>query len=99
MIAMMCMSADRRSLLGLPGFKARLNGRLGQPLQQRWSISDYAQAYASGAATPADVAENILRFTRESEQQDPPMRYFIFVDEADVRMQAAKSTERCVNAK
>jgi hypothetical protein len=78
------------------GFKARLNGRLGSgPLQQRWSISDYVEAYTAGTLTPSQVAENVLKFEKQSEQQEPPMRFFISVNAADIRRQAAESTERC----
>ena len=49
----------------------------------------------AGAVTPTEVAENVLRCIAESQAAVPPMHFFAFVDEADVRKQAALSTARC----
>ena len=51
-------------------------------------------AAAAGTVTPTDVADNVLRCIADSEAAQPPMRFFAFVDEADVRRQAAESTAR-----
>ncbi len=51
-------------------------------------------AAAAGTVTPTEVANNVLRCIADSEAAQPPMRFFAFVDEADVRRQAAESTAR-----
>ncbi len=51
-------------------------------------------ATAAGTVTPTEVADNVLRCIADSEAAQPPMRFFAFVDEADVRRQAAESTAR-----
>lgn len=49
----------------------------------------------AGAYTPTEVADNVLRCIAESQAAQPPMHFFAFVDEKDVRQQAALSTARC----
>ncbi len=71
--------------------KGRLGGRL--PVR-RWTISDFAQAYAAGTTTPSEVAERVLRFVDDSERAQPPMRYLISCDACDLRRNAAESTQR-----
>ena len=51
-------------------------------------------AAVAGTVTPSEVAENVLRCIADSEVVQPPMRFFAVVDEADVRRQAAESTNR-----
>ena len=41
------------------------------------------------------VAENVLRAVEASERGDAPMRFLISCNPAELRAQAAKSTERC----
>ena len=67
-----------------------------QQRQRRWAVTDFAQAYAAGAATPSQVAENVLRAVRDSEAGGVPMRYLIACDAADVRAQDAASAHRRV---
>lgn len=47
-----------------------------------------------GGATPTEVAQNVLRSIAESQAANPPMHFFAFVDEENVRQQAALSTAR-----
>mmetsp|Transcript_42983 Transcript_42983/g.109995 ORF Transcript_42983/g.109995 Transcript_42983/m.109995 type:complete len:658 (+) Transcript_42983:162-2135(+) len=63
-------------------------------LKYRPSIRDFNQAYKSGRLTPSEAMEATLQRIRESEAMSPPMAFFISLDEADVRAQAAASTER-----
>ena len=58
------------------------------------TVAGLAAAFRDGSLTPSDEAERVLDATRDSEQRTPPMRFFIAQDEADVRAQAAASTER-----
>lgn len=48
----------------------------------------------AGRLTPSEAMEATLQRIRESEAMSPPMAFFISLDEADVRAQAAASTER-----
>ncbi len=66
----------------------------GKRHEKRWTISDFAHAYAAGITTPSEVAERILRFVDESEKADPPMRFLISCDAADLHKNAAESTKR-----
>jgi hypothetical protein len=58
------------------------------------SIADYVAAYAAGTATPAAVADAALAAVEEADAATPPARWFISVNAADVRRQAAESTAR-----
>ncbi|CAL8466609.1 g6145 [Coccomyxa elongata] len=80
---------------GVPGFKAGEERRkTGGKLDRRWTISDFAQAYAAGTTTPSEVAERVLRCVEDSERADPPMRFLIACNAADLRRNAAESTQR-----
>ena len=63
------------------------------PLPVPTSASDCCDG--AGAYTPTEVADNVLRCIAESQAAQPPMHFFAFVDEKDVRQQAALSTARC----
>jgi Asp-tRNA(Asn)/Glu-tRNA(Gln) amidotransferase A subunit family amidase len=58
------------------------------------SIADFAAAYAARRATPVEVAEAIFAAVAESERGASPMRFFISLDEDDVRAQAEASAAR-----
>ncbi len=62
--------------------------------QLRWSAAQLSSAYASGAVTPTQVAENILQHVAQSQQSEPAMNNFIAIDTQAVRTQAAQSTIR-----
>lgn len=77
------------------GFKAGEERRkTGGKLDRRWTISDFAQAYAAVTTTPSEVAERVLRCVEDSERADPPMRFLIACNAADLRRNAAESTQR-----
>ena len=63
-------------------------------IQLRWSAAQLSSAYASGAVTPTQVAENILQHVAQSQQSEPAMNNFIAIDTQAVRTQAAQSTIR-----
>ncbi len=63
------------------------------------SVSDYADAYASGRTTPLDVAQRMLSATAESERREPPLRVFIKQSQRDVLEQAEASATRHAEGK
>lgn len=58
------------------------------------TAADFVSAYLSGRLTPEQVAERIVRCSREADQLDPPMRVFISQSERDIMSQAKASAER-----
>ncbi|XP_072030137.1 uncharacterized protein [Amphiura filiformis] len=58
------------------------------------SISDYYHKYRSGALTPNEVAENVIRAMNDSEKLTPKMRAMIQWNEDEIRKMAVASTER-----
>ena len=85
------------------GFGGHLEGRLSGPsrqpgpLQQRWTISNFVEAYTSGLTTPAEVAERIISLIWEQDSCAPPMRMMLAHLPHHLRQHAAASTERCVS--
>jgi hypothetical protein len=69
-------------------------GEGGQPPAQRSLALRLHTAFASGRATPSEVAERVVAAVAESERMAPPMRLFIAFDAGRVRSQAAASTAR-----
>lgn len=61
---------------------------------QFWTVKDYADAYASGKKSPVDVANAFLAAVDDSESCQPPMRFFVAQDKADLMKQAEASAER-----
>ncbi|XP_072060575.1 fatty acid amide hydrolase isoform X3 [Arachis hypogaea] len=59
-----------------------------------WKIRDYAHAYRSGKVTPSMVAERIISVIEENCRIKPPAPLLISFDAAEVRKQAAASTQR-----
>ncbi|MED6168892.1 hypothetical protein PIB30_015951 [Stylosanthes scabra] len=59
-----------------------------------WKIRDYAYAYRTGKVTPSMVAERIISVIEENCRLKPPAPLLISFDAADVRKQAAASTQR-----
>ncbi|XP_057495987.1 fatty acid amide hydrolase [Actinidia eriantha] len=59
-----------------------------------WKIRDYAYAYRSRLATPSMVAERVISSIEELSNQNPPAPLLISFDAAEVRKQAAASTQR-----
>ncbi|MFP4173002.1 MAG: amidase family protein [Candidatus Hydrogenedentota bacterium] len=58
------------------------------------SIGDYARAYASGTATPSEVAERFLAALEAESHEEKPLNAFIAVDAEELRRLAKRSTER-----
>ena len=54
----------------------------------------FTRAYASGGATPDDVAARFLAALESSRRQTPPLGAFVFSDPADLRAQARESALR-----
>ncbi|XP_027361730.1 fatty acid amide hydrolase isoform X2 [Abrus precatorius] len=59
-----------------------------------WKIRDYAYAYRSRKVTPSMVAERIISIIEANGRNKPPTPLLISFDAAEVREQAAASTER-----
>ncbi|KAK7328058.1 hypothetical protein VNO77_22154 [Canavalia gladiata] len=59
-----------------------------------WKINDYAYAYRSRKVTPLMVAERIISIVEENGRNKPPAPLLISFDAAEVREQAAASTQR-----
>lgn len=59
-----------------------------------WKIRDYAYAYQSRKVTPSMVAERIISFIEENGIDKPPTPLLLSFDAAEVRKQAAASTQR-----
>ncbi|KAJ1434880.1 Amidase, conserved site [Sesbania bispinosa] len=59
-----------------------------------WKIRDYAYAYRSRKVTPSMVAERIISIIEENGRNKPPAPLLISFDAAEVRKQAAASTQR-----
>lgn len=82
------------------GFAAQLSGWLSDEhkhssaLEQRWTISDFAEAYTRGLTTPSKVAQRIINLIWEQDSCDPPMRMILAHIPDDLRKQAAASTAR-----
>lgn len=58
------------------------------------TVTDFATSYRDGAVSPETVVDRLIAFVRESEQSAPPMRFFINIDEEDIRRQAKESADR-----
>lgn len=58
------------------------------------TAQDFINAYLDHLTNPVEVAERILAATRQSDQQDPPLRAFIAQDAGDLLAQAQASLER-----
>ena len=58
------------------------------------TTADFIKAYGEGQTTPRQVAEKVIEATQKSEALDPPMRFFISQDEADLLAQADESSAR-----
>ena len=58
------------------------------------SAGDFTSAYQSGGASPEDVARMVLKYTKDSDELEPPLRVFIAQKSEDVLRQAKESTER-----
>jgi len=84
--AALCPSWDRSPSSSLPASPERLAFRP--------RIKDFYDAYSSGRCTPTAVIADTLKAVRESEAMNPPMRFFIAIDEAEVTRQANESSAR-----
>lgn len=70
-----------------------------EPVQRDWpspypSSFDYSMKYLKGEISPVEVAEQVLRNIKSSEQGDQPMRVFIAVERDDLTKQAQKAADR-----
>ena len=65
-----------------------------RPLAPVEDAAAFVAAYASGEATPADVAERFLAAAAAADRADPPLRAFVAVDPDDLRRQAEASAAR-----
>ncbi|CAN1284565.1 Fatty acid amide hydrolase [Linum perenne] len=61
---------------------------------RHWRIRDYAHAYRSKLITPSVVAEHVISAIEESRKSEPHQPLLISFDAAEVREQAAGSTQR-----
>lgn len=62
--------------------------------RRHYTAADFHRAYASGEATPSDVAERLIAAVAASEAQSPPMRFFVAHEPDRLRQLAAASTQR-----
>ncbi|KAI3697239.1 hypothetical protein L6452_30110 [Arctium lappa] len=60
----------------------------------RWTILDYAKAYAKRQITPLVVAERLISAVVQSSSPEMDMSFFISYDAKDILRQAAESTLR-----
>jgi len=58
------------------------------------STHDYARVYREGSTDPEQVAERVLSAIEDSNQNNPPLRAIIAVQQEDVLTQARESKER-----
>jgi len=58
------------------------------------SAGDYAAAYLQGRTNPEEVAQMLLKYTKDSDEMEPPLRVFIAQKAKDVLGQARESAER-----
>lgn len=73
--------------------------RLSEPNASAWNLPyptslDYSQKYQNGDITPIEVAEQVLRNIKSSEQGDQPLRAFIALNRDDLFSQAEAATQR-----
>jgi Asp-tRNA(Asn)/Glu-tRNA(Gln) amidotransferase A subunit family amidase len=58
------------------------------------SAEDFTSAYRQGGANPEEVAQMVLKYTKDSDELEPPLRIFIAQKSEDVLRQAKESAER-----
>jgi len=58
------------------------------------SAGNFTDAYLAGSANPEEVAQMVLKYTKDSDELEPPLRIFIAQTSADVLRQAKESAER-----
>jgi Asp-tRNA(Asn)/Glu-tRNA(Gln) amidotransferase A subunit family amidase len=58
------------------------------------SAGDFTSAYQRGSTNPEEVARMVLKYTRDSDELEPPLRVFIAQKSEDVLRQAKESAER-----
>jgi Asp-tRNA(Asn)/Glu-tRNA(Gln) amidotransferase A subunit family amidase len=56
--------------------------------------ADFTDAYTSGRTNPEEVAQKVLKYTKDSDELEPPLRVFIAQKSGDVLRQAKESAER-----
>ncbi|KAG6551002.1 hypothetical protein Mapa_007235 [Marchantia paleacea] len=77
----------------LPLYEAQTDDRSNYPYLY-WTIRDYAEAYKSGRVTPSTVAENFIKAVQDTQKHFGKTTLFCSFDPADIRQQAAASSER-----
>jgi len=58
------------------------------------TAADFTDAYRAGSTNPEEVAQKLLKYTRDSDALEPPLRIFIAQKSEDVLRQARESAER-----
>jgi Asp-tRNA(Asn)/Glu-tRNA(Gln) amidotransferase A subunit family amidase len=58
------------------------------------SCGDFTNAYHQGRTTPEEVAGLLLKYTKDSDELEPPLRLFIAQKSEDVLRQAQESAQR-----
>lgn len=65
-----------------------------QSEKDRWQIADFHLVYSTGAASPRDVANNVIAASRTMRKQKPANCLLVSSSEQDILLQAAASHER-----
>jgi len=58
------------------------------------SAADFTEAYRANSTNPEEVAQLVLKYTKDSDELEPPLRVFIAQQAEDVLCQARESAER-----
>lgn len=77
---------------------------LTEPIKSEWALPyptalDYAQKYAKAEITPLEVAEQVIRNIKSSEQGEEPLRTFVALNRDDLFSQAEASSRRIKEGK
>ncbi len=70
-----------------------------EPIKSEWALPyptalDYSQKYAKAEITPLEVAEQVIRNIKSSEQGEQPLRTFVALNRDDLFSQAEAATRR-----
>lgn len=87
-----------------PSSDNELPFELTEPIKSEWALPyptalDYAQKYAKVEITPLEVAEQVIRNIKSSEQGEEPLRTFVALNRDDLFSQAEASSRRIKEGK
>lgn len=87
-----------------PSSDNELPFELTEPIKSEWALPyptalDYAQKYAKAEITPLEVAEQVIRNIKSSEQGEEPLRTFVALNRDDLFSQAEASSRRIKEGK